>query len=92
MHHLSRRIVSGGRSGVRTCLTSSIRQRNLPQCTVSTYRLYSGSSSASGDNAVAFEKKTETKTKQSKRGAKKAAFGSQKGVDITTRAHNYSAW
>jgi hypothetical protein len=30
--------------------------------------------------------------KKSKRAAKKAAFGSQKGVDITSRSDSYSAW
>jgi hypothetical protein len=34
----------------------------------------------------------EPKKKKSKREMKKAAFGSQKGMNITARADNYSAW
>ena len=69
--------------------TAVCRPHHLPLCmtglptgarTCST----SGTSSATGKEAKA--------PITSKRAAKKAAFGSQKGVDITKRAENYSAW
>lgn len=83
MHSLSRR-GCGGKSFHLT-----FRQCIFPGPLLNS-RVFSNTiSNASSSSGGKFE---ETKTK-SKRGAKKAAaFGSQKGVDITKRADNYSAW